>query len=1386
MKKQNNYYIGLDLGTNSVGWAVTNEKYELLHLKRKPAIGVNTFEKAKTAEQRRNYRSTRRRLARRKQRVLLLQTFFAEEVAKKDPTFFLRLNNSPYFKEDKHHSLQDTKFSLFNDKDFTDKDFHKKYKTIYHLQNDIISQPDKKFDIRLVYLAVHHLIKYRGNFIKQDENINVAQFTNSLVTDAFQELAHYFEDTDLIAAQNFFVNENVRKYEAIVSDKTNGGLKRATDKIFEQFEIKDKTLKTLLSLALGKVTRLNQIFSDEIVDDEQGKITIDFKSISYEEKYNDIKTVIGEVNIVLIDELKRLYDYFVISRLMDGKTLVAEAMVEKYEKHRSDLALLKKIFREHASKEDYRKVFTTLYTTDDKGKKKVITDVNYPRYIGKKSPYVIVKKGDYADFKKFLNKMFKDLGLLSLNDVIKVQEGLDDETFLPLINSKDNATIPYQFNEYQLRLILENQSKYYKFLNEKVDESSLTTLEKIMSIISFKIPYYIGPLVAEDNHPFAWVKRKSFEKVTPWNFSDVIDEATSASRFIERMTNKCTYIPTEDVLPREAILYQEYLALDVLNNLKINGEAIDNYAKQTLLTALYSNKTPLTKKRIATILAKNKNDVVAVSGIDDDVKLAFTSLHKFKAILGENQDLTIEDMEKIIFYRTIFTEQKMFNKKVDELLGHRLSEELCKKIKQLKFKEWSRFSNAFLTGFSKTLNKPVLFDEKTGEVISIIDIMRNNVLSLQQVIHHEKYGVLEALNKYNESMKTNENAFEDVYNLYLSPSVKRPVIKAIHLVDEIIKANDNKLPKKIFLEVTRHDDFARKGTKTISRKKQLDDLYKIAVKESKDLKDLMDELNKKTDADLRSRKLYLYFLQHGKCLYTGNPIALENLVMGDYDIEHIIPQSLITDDSLNNICLVESNINKAKGDVYPLPRTIVNVEKMKPFWERLMKRGFMSESKYQRLIRMSELTEEERFSFINRQLVETSQANKAVAKILEDRYGKGSVVYSKAQRVSDFRHKFKLLKQRDLNKAHHAHDAYLNIVVGNYNDAQTRLAYINKQTGKNFKFNPATAFEEKSFLDVWDKKSNLATIKAVLSRKNILFTQGTYISKGEFYDQQLSPAGEGKLTPVKESGPLSDTTKYGGYSSLNTSHFALVEIPKKRGSERRLIQVTRLHFAKIASGKMTLEEYLITYVGLENPKVIIDVIPLNSLIKRGKTIRSISAFDSGNTLIAHNHQEPFFSKDIEDSYYYLNRYLREIELREKEDTELLTSNEPYTIIIGNRNEKEKVQKIVISKESNEKTYLELAMHFAKDIYEHIFRGVNDTLLSNLDNFKTKSIYEQANIIKQLVMLLQTGALPASINLTSVGLNKSINRNRNINLIEKGDKLLIQSITGLYDKEICLA
>lgn len=40
----NDYYVGLDIGTNSVGWAVTDTKYNILRKKGKSMWGVRLFE----------------------------------------------------------------------------------------------------------------------------------------------------------------------------------------------------------------------------------------------------------------------------------------------------------------------------------------------------------------------------------------------------------------------------------------------------------------------------------------------------------------------------------------------------------------------------------------------------------------------------------------------------------------------------------------------------------------------------------------------------------------------------------------------------------------------------------------------------------------------------------------------------------------------------------------------------------------------------------------------------------------------------------------------------------------------------------------------------------------------------------------------------------------------------------------------------------------------------------------------------------------------------------------------------------------------------------------------------------------------------------------------
>lgn len=95
MKKyEGNYYLGLDIGTNSVGYAVTDENYNVLKFKKKSMWGSRLFDEADSAEARRIFRANRRRIGRRKWRIELLQDIFAEEICKIDPGFYQRLKDS--------------------------------------------------------------------------------------------------------------------------------------------------------------------------------------------------------------------------------------------------------------------------------------------------------------------------------------------------------------------------------------------------------------------------------------------------------------------------------------------------------------------------------------------------------------------------------------------------------------------------------------------------------------------------------------------------------------------------------------------------------------------------------------------------------------------------------------------------------------------------------------------------------------------------------------------------------------------------------------------------------------------------------------------------------------------------------------------------------------------------------------------------------------------------------------------------------------------------------------------------------------------------------------------------------------------------------------------
>ena len=66
------FYLGMDIGTDSVGIACTDEKYNLLRAKGQDLWAVRLFEEAKSAQERRAKRTARRRLQRRRKRIEFL------------------------------------------------------------------------------------------------------------------------------------------------------------------------------------------------------------------------------------------------------------------------------------------------------------------------------------------------------------------------------------------------------------------------------------------------------------------------------------------------------------------------------------------------------------------------------------------------------------------------------------------------------------------------------------------------------------------------------------------------------------------------------------------------------------------------------------------------------------------------------------------------------------------------------------------------------------------------------------------------------------------------------------------------------------------------------------------------------------------------------------------------------------------------------------------------------------------------------------------------------------------------------------------------------------------------------------------------------------------
>ena len=1337
MKKFDDYYLGLDLGTSSIGWAVTDEKYDILRFNKKFMWGTHLFDTGNTAAERRIFRTSRRRLKRKKNRIELLQTLFSEEISKKDFGFFQRLKESQYDIEDKTVKNKNT---LFMDKNYTDKDYHDEYPTIYHLRKALIDNEENAFEIRKLYLAISHILSHRGHFLFEGELSDNFEFD-----DIFNEFVKYLNE-ELNIEFRIKLDVSLQEIKEILTDKMLNRT-RKKEKLSELLEEeKNKIYQEIWKLLVGNEAKMSIIFDNK----EYEETKISFSKGNYDEKEEEYESILGE-KIVLIQKAKAIYDWMLLQNILKEDKYLSYSKVKLYDEHKKDLKVLKDVLKK-LDKKAYKEVFS------EQGL--------YENY---------AKKNEKEEFYKKIKSYFNDE---NTNEIVKnILNKIELDSFLPKQKIKDNGVIPRQVHQKELEMILKNAQKYFTWLTEK-DETGLSVSEKIMKIFKFKIPYYVGPLNSKS--PFAWIERKEYGKILPWNFEKMVDVSKTAEKFVKRMTNKCTYLPEKDVIPKNSLLYTKYMVLNELNNLKIRGEKITVDLKQKIYIELFQKNKKIGMKTLVEFL-KSQNIIVTkteITGIDGTFNTSLGSYIDMIKIFGEEnivKDTYKKMIEDIILWITLYDEEKKLIKtKIEEKYSEKVTAEQIKLILKLKYKDWSRLSKEFLTEIET-------MDEETGELINIIQMLWRKNENIMELLSY-KYDFSDKIKEYNGINDEEKNiTYEDlVKDLQVSPSVKKMIWRALVIVKEIKKVT-NKSPKKVFIEMARDTQTEKKRTE--KRKDKLLELYKN-IKNDDSVKELEKNLKDKTNDELKSKKLYLYYLQLGRCMYSGEVIRLEDLMNDNlYDIDHIYPQSKIKDDSFDNTVLVKKQINADKIDVYPIDKSIQ--VKCKALWTSLKEKGLMSNVKYERLTRTEEFSDDELAVFISRQIVETRQATKVLADLLKTIFGSDTrIVYVKAGLTSDFRQKFGIYKFRELNDYHHAHDGYLNIVTGNiYNTLFTDNPYnfIKDRKKDNRAYNLNKVFEREN--NVWNPDTMITKIERYIYKIRPLFTRASYEQKGGFSDQNISSEKD-KLRPLKLSGVLSNT-RYGGYDKIKNSYFFIVEYTEKKRRVRS-IETLPIYIKKLATGKESLEKYCKENLKLVEPKVLISKLNYKSLIHsdgyeyyiNSKTVNSITVQNGIQIILTKENYETY--RKIYKNLEYLKLICKDEKIREEKFLEKLPR-----VLKRNKNDKDLTENEVSEKIGR----------LYKEIFEKIEKGIFSKFKSTLPiyiedcnklrDFTVLNSYAKSRFIQEILKCLNSQQGEFDTKYThnySKKYNMQLNKSK---ILENNFCIINQSPTGLFEKKIFL-
>ena len=500
---------------------------------------------------------------------------------------------------------------------------------------------------------------------------------------------------------------------------------------------------------------------------------------------------------------------------------------------------------------------------------------------------------------------------------------------------------------------------------------------------------------------------------------------------IEKMLRKCTFEPDEYRAPKASFTFEYFNLQSKINALKIvsdSGKRSLTKEERDAVRDLAFSQKEITYSSVRKALKLSNQEMFNISYIlsDDkkkktgdenpfelrdsvEKKIKFNYLkayHIFKKAYGEEYDTWDSEKRDILAY--VLTVFKTDSKIRDNLAENGFNEEEINIA--LTIPSFSKFGNLSCKAMRKMipyLEEGYLYNEaaeKAGYNFKADDKCASMYLPTRAYIRPEH-------RKSPDQVEAPE--LGDITN----PVVRRAVSQTIKVVNAIIREMGCS-PTYVNIELARdlsknHDERNRILKRNNDNKAQNERI--------------MDELRKEfkfgnpRKSDLL--KLKLWTEQHGRCMYSGEPIIRERLFEDNYaEIDHIVPYSISFDDSMANKVLVLAKENRDKGNRLPLE--YLKGKDADDFRIRITT-STLKYRKKQNLLK-EKITKDDEEGFKQRNLVDTQYISRFMTKFIKKYLkfeGEPKVVSVAGGVTSYIRKRWGIKKIREDGDTHHAIDA---------------------------------------------------------------------------------------------------------------------------------------------------------------------------------------------------------------------------------------------------------------------------------------------------------------------------------------------------------------------------